>query len=271
MSRLPWFKCNPQDLLDGLLDLDTEEQGPYMTVLSLIYIRGDAIPDDARWLAGNCKLSVRRWNVVRASLIVKGKLHITADGRLMNARAATELGRSEDYPEITGGKPADKPEAPDGVANENKDLQPLEEERELDKKRPKGRCRRSGAPLPVQEAFDEWNSLALRLRLPLAKTLSDTRRKQIKARLADAGLQGWREALAAVEASPLCRGENERGWTADLDFVCQPKSFNKLREGSYAAKPKPGQGPPTSAPAGVNSELFALHQRILQTGAHANA
>lgn len=271
MARLPWFKCNPQDLLDGLLDLDTEEQGPYMTVLSLIYIRGDAIPDDARWLAGNCKLSVRRWNVVRASLIVKGKLYVTPDGRLMNARAATELGRSEDYPEINGGKPADKVEAPEPKVNENKALEPLEEERELEKIGPKGPCRRKrGDALPVQEAFDEWNALASRLRLPVAKALSDTRRKQIRSRLASAGLPGWREALAAVEASPLCRGDNDRGWTADLDFVCQPKSFNKLREGSYAPKSKPGTGPPRSTtPAPMSPELQAARRAILMGEASA--
>lgn len=270
MARLPWFKCNPQDLLDGLLDLETEEQGPYMTVLSLIYIRGDAIPDDARWLAGNCKVSVRRWNVIRASLIVKGKLHLTDDGRLMNTRAATELGRSEDIPEINSGKVGDKHEVPDTDANENKDLSALDKEGELDKKGPKGPSRRSGDPLPVKVAFDEWNALAVRLGLPVAKLLDDARREKIRVRLKAAGIAGWREALAAVEASPLCRGDNDRGWRADLDFVCQAKSFNKLREGSYAPKGKSGQGPPTSAPDGVSPEIFALHQRLLN-GDSANA
>ena len=86
-------------------------------------------------------------------------------------------------------------------------------------------------------AFAEWNALAARLALPQAKDLTPARRKLINARLADAGLSGWREALAAVEASPHCRGENDRGWRADLDFVATASKFQKLREGSYGPVP----------------------------------
>lgn len=265
MSGLPWFKCNPADLLDGLLDLPSDEQGPYMTALALIYVRGGPLPDDARWLAGNCRLSVRRWNVVRAALIVKGKLYLTDDGRLMNARAAKELAkRSGDNPEIIGGSLGDNQGAPEAEANKNKKLDGLDKERELEKKSgPKGPCRPKADPLPVRQAFDDWNALAARLRLPIAKNLSDTRRKQIKARLTGVGIAGWREALSAVEASPLCRGENDRGWAADLDFVCQPKSFNKLREGSYAPAIKPGQSPPRAL-AEMSPELIAARRALLE-------
>lgn len=89
----------------------------------------------------------------------------------------------------------------------------------------------------VKAAFDEWNDLARRIGLPVAKDLTPERRKHIRARLASSGLDGWREALAAVEASPHCRGENNRGWRADIDFVATAAKFAKLREGSYGATP----------------------------------
>lgn len=95
------------------------------------------------------------------------------------------------------------------------------------------------------KAFAEWNALAKRLALPMAKDLTPARRKAINARLARAGLSGWREALSAVEASPHCRGENDRGWRADIDFVANPAKFAKLREGSYGPVP----GATASAPA----------------------
>lgn len=100
-------------------------------------------------------------------------------------------------------------------------------------------------PDPIRQAFEAWNALAVRLDLPRAKTLEEGRRKAIKARLAVDGLAGWTEALGAVERSRHCRGENDRNWRADLDFVCQPKSFRKLREGSY------GNDAPVAAPAGA--------------------
>lgn len=106
--------------------------------------------------------------------------------------------------------------------------------------------------------------MAVRRRLPIAKSLTASRRKQIKARLAEDGIAGWREALSAVEASPLCLGDNERGWRADLDFVCQPKSFAKLREGSYAPAAKPGQGPPRDGPSVMSPELIAARRALLE-------
>jgi hypothetical protein len=36
-----------------------------------------------------------------------------------------------------------------------------------------------------------------------------------------------------VERSRHCRGENDRGWKADLDFVCQQRSWRRLLEGAY--------------------------------------
>jgi hypothetical protein len=87
----------------------------------------------------------------------------------------------------------------------------------------------------VRIAFDEWNALATRLGLPLARKLDEARRRAIRLRLADGGLEAWREALAAVEASDHCRGENDRGWRADLDFVCTASKFRRLIEGAYGS------------------------------------
>lgn len=98
----------------------------------------------------------------------------------------------------------------------------------------------------VEQAFAAWNLLAKQFGLPIAKALTADRRKAIAARLAD-GPEAWDEALAGVAKSRHCRGENDRGWKADLDFVCQPKSFNRLREGAYGTDAKlisPGETKP---------------------------
>lgn len=88
----------------------------------------------------------------------------------------------------------------------------------------------------VKTALAEWNDLAKRLGLPEAKRLDKTRTAAIRAKLDEGGLTIWREALAAVEKSRFCRGDNDRGFRADLDFVCQPKSWRRLLEGFYAPK-----------------------------------
>lgn len=108
------------------------------------------------------------------------------------------------------------------------------------------------------QAFEAWNDLASELGLPKAQILTAERRRKIKSRLNECGgLDGWRDALAKIRGSPLCRGENDRGWRADLDFLLQRKSFTRLMEGSYD-----GRSPGRHANAGsVNSR--SENERIL--------
>jgi hypothetical protein len=94
----------------------------------------------------------------------------------------------------------------------------------------------------VLQAFDLWNDTAVLLGLPKAKDLTDGRRRAIRKRLETGGIDGWREAMAAVCRSRHLRGGNDRKWKADLDFVCQAKSYQRLKEGFYgddAEAPKP--------------------------------
>lgn len=91
-------------------------------------------------------------------------------------------------------------------------------------------------PDPAAEALEVWNVMAARTGLAKARSLDAGRRTAIRARLADGGPKAWKEAITAVERSPHCRGENDRGWRADLDFVCQPKSWRRLLEGFYGGK-----------------------------------
>ncbi|MFT6428824.1 MAG: hypothetical protein ACJAVC_002114 [Brevundimonas sp.] len=113
-----------------------------------------------------------------------------------------------------------------------------------------------------RQAFDEWNLLAVRIGLPVAKDLTEARRKALKARLSAGGMAAWREALLALEASPMCRGDNDRNWRADIDFVCQAKSFQRLREGFYGtgAMASAGSMPAPvvfDGPAGLRAQVVA--------------
>lgn len=91
---LPWHARNHQDALDGMLSLSLEERGAYNTILDLIYSRSGPVPDDERWLAGWMGCSVKKWRIIRATLIYKLKLTETTHlgmPALMNERARLEL------------------------------------------------------------------------------------------------------------------------------------------------------------------------------------
>jgi len=112
--------------------------------------------------------------------------------------------------------------------------------------------------LDIVDAFNAYNSVALRCGLPQASHLTPDRRRKIGARLKTHGAQGWRQAMAHLEASEFLRGANDRGWRASLDFVLQPSSFAKLHDGAYANRA------PAKAPV---SALAILDQMFPTTGA----
>ena len=116
------------------------------------------------------------------------------------------------------------------------------------------------AATEVRSAFDEWNAMAKRVGLPVAKAYSDVRARRLRRRLAEAGgLDGWRAALELVEGSTLLRGERagseHEGWTASLDFLLQPSTFARLMEGNYNDRPAPAHA--RQAPAGRATQQFA--------------
>lgn len=94
MSGAPWFKCFPQDLLNGMAGMPADERGIYISVLCLIYREGGPIRDDAREMAYNTGCTVKSWTKYRAALILHGKLYVVqVNGRdhLMNERCHDEL------------------------------------------------------------------------------------------------------------------------------------------------------------------------------------
>lgn len=88
-------------------------------------------------------------------------------------------------------------------------------------------------PTEALQAFTAYNETALRCGLPQAARCTPDRQRKIIARLRDYGLDGWNRALANIEKSAFLTGGTDHGFRADLDFVCQAKSFGKLHDGGY--------------------------------------
>lgn len=83
------------------------------------------------------------------------------------------------------------------------------------------------------EAFRTYNDLAQRICLPMARTLTPSRRKALCARLSEHGPESWNIALANIERSSFLRGRNDRNWRANFDFIVQAASYAKLVDGVY--------------------------------------
>lgn len=262
----PFMQLYVADYLGDTRHLTTEQHGAYLLLLMTMWRSEGTLPNDDRKLARIAGCTGSRWTKIKDDVLAF--FDIEGDA-LTNKRLKLELEKASEKSikraeaGTRGGKAKALKSKDADVANATPLPCHSSDIRYQIDNSPKGECRPKADPLPIQEAFDGWNELARRRSLPVAKTLTAQRRKQIRARLADGGIDGWREALAAVDASPLCLGDNDRGWRADLDFVCQPKSYSKLREGSYAPKLPAGRAMPGAPPIALSPELQALEARLL--------
>ena len=77
--------------------------------------------------------------------------------------------------------------------------------------------------------------------LPKVLKLSDSRKKAIKARLSDFGMDEIKRAFALTEQSDFLKGTNATGWQAGFDWLMKPANLTKVLEGNYENKHKAGK------------------------------
>lgn len=87
--------------------------------------------------------------------------------------------------------------------------------------------------LTVDDVVEVWNDMAEQCGLAKVVKLTEVRRKKIKARIKEYSVDDWSKAMNAIYNSKFLRGENDRGWKADFDFLLEPSKFIKLLEGTY--------------------------------------
>ena len=133
---------------------------------------------------------------------------------------------------------AEASDSPTVIADQMEDGEGEEEEKEEEQE---------ASPLVdatsfVTLAVAYWNEMATANGLPEAKAVGDPRRKAIGARLKEAGLDGWKAAVDAVEVSKWCRGlKPDSSWRASIDFVARPGKFQGLIEGAFGQDATPGR------------------------------
>lgn len=77
---------------------------------------------------------------------------------------------------------------------------------------------------------DKWNSID---GLSNIKKLNDIRKKHINARIADYGIDNIYIVLDLVSKSNFLKGNNNRNWKCDFDWIINTNNFLKILEGKY--------------------------------------
>lgn len=85
--------------------------------------------------------------------------------------------------------------------------------------------------------MDLWNAHAPSA-LPRCTTWSKKRQTAAKVRLKEHPDRGqWQQAIESIEDCPFLMGQNDRGWTASIDWLLlRPDSITKILEGQYRCR-----------------------------------
>lgn len=82
---------------------------------------------------------------------------------------------------------------------------------------------------------------------PKVKTLSDARKKAIKARMKSHTIDDFKKLFEMAEQSSFLKGGNGRDWSANFDWLIKDANMAKVLDGNYADKRKE-ENPATQAP-----------------------
>lgn len=88
---------------------------------------------------------------------------------------------------------------------------------------------------------------------PSVKTLSEARRKAIKARLKAYCLDDFKILFEKAEASSFLKGSNERNWSATFDWLIKDSNMAKVIDGNYDDK---GKSQSKKRNSGANKNKF---------------
>lgn len=100
----------------------------------------------------------------------------------------------------------------------------------------------AASPLPAEKSkridyqavVDLYNSVCVSL--PKVKSLSEDRKKAIRARVNTYGMEKLKIAFEKANASSFLSGKNARNWTANFDWIIKDSSIAKVLDGNYDDK-----------------------------------
>lgn len=81
-----------------------------------------------------------------------------------------------------------------------------------------------------------WYNSLFRDKLPAIKSMTETRKKAVKARIAQYGKESVRTVFNLVLQSSFLLGGNDHNWKCDFDWIFKQANYTKILEGNYNGK-----------------------------------
>lgn len=262
---MSWYAHDIEDYDADTMHLSAAEDGIYSRLLRFYYKSRLPLPDNDRALASIARVGLAEWLEVAGTIraffkLRNGKLHQKHCDQELDRQDKMAYNRSEKAKRAatkrwSNNKDINATSMLDACSSHAQSMLgdatyplpcplPLESssnEEVLSPEKQDGLAGKKGnghdTSGPAQ-MLELWNQLAGPWKLPVARSLDAGRRRACLSILKTYDLENVKEALDAIRASPFCRGQNDRGWRADFDFLLQPKSFRRLLEGGYSTQPE---------------------------------
>lgn len=87
-----------------------------------------------------------------------------------------------------------------------------------------------------KQIADLFNSICISF--PSVRSLSEARKKAIKARLNTYNVEDFKQCFENAESSSFLKGANNRNWIATFDWLIKDVNMAKVLDGNYADKPQ---------------------------------
>lgn len=168
---------------------------------------------------------------------------------LMQAGLLEEMGENHflmtEVPELIGSETANAQRVRD-FRNKQKTLQcnadvtevkqlcNVEKEIEKEKEKDIEKREEKRESINYQQIADMYNDTCVSF--PRLTTLSDTRKKAIRARLNTYTIDDFALMFAKAEASSFLKGGNDRNWSATFDWMIKDSNMAKILDGNYDNK-----------------------------------
>jgi predicted phage replisome organizer len=104
----------------------------------------------------------------------------------------------------------------------------IDKEKEQEKEQEKEAYREK---TDYQQIIDLFNTICKSF--PSVRSLSDARKKAIKARLNTYTVDDFKRCFENAEASSFLKGGNQRNWTATFDWLIKDQNMAKVLDGNY--------------------------------------
>lgn len=117
------------------------------------------------------------------------------------------------------------------VTKRNTDVTKCNTEIDIDKDTDIEKDKEKIKKIDYQQIADMYNETCVSL--PRCTTLSNNRKKAIKARLNTYSIEDFKKLFTLAEQSDFLKGKNERNWSADFDWLLKDSNFVKVLEEKY--------------------------------------